>query len=219
MPSTNSHSPRRLRALAGINTALITLFGLITVGSIAAGVHEYSVLDAMRDGDPVAYLEANNLAAFRGRLALIQTGALALCALAVLAWTFFAGKGARALGATDMRFSPGLAVGLYFIPVANLFMPHRAVIEIWRASHDPTDWRSLPRPALVNFWWLAWVVSIFSGRAFALLWTQPVSDDDLIRANLLGQGSDVAALVAGALLLVIIWRITGRQADRSAPLS
>ena len=41
---------------------------------------------------------------------------------------------ARQLGAADMRFTPGWAVGWHFIPIAWFWKPYQAMTEIWRAS-------------------------------------------------------------------------------------
>lgn len=74
---------------------------------------------------------------------------------------------AHALGAQGMEFTPGWAVGWYFIPFLNLFKPHRAVQETFRAL-DPAagsdDWRLLGSvPDFVGPWWVTWVVSNLLG--------------------------------------------------------
>ena len=70
---------------------------------------------------------------------------------------------AHALGARGMEFTPGWAVGWYFIPFLNLFKPYKAVQEMYQAL-DPEagsdDWRLLGSvPGFVGWWWAAWIVS------------------------------------------------------------
>ena len=74
---------------------------------------------------------------------------------------------AHALGARGMEFTPGWAVGWYFIPFLNLFKPYQAVQEMYQAL-DPEagsdDWRLLGSvPGFVGWWWAAWIVSNILG--------------------------------------------------------
>jgi Domain of unknown function (DUF4328) len=67
-----------------------------------------------------------------------------------------------------MAFSPGWAVGFYFIPVVALWKPFLAMKEIWSASEAPGDRaRNSPRvlkiPWLLASWWAAFNVYV-AGR-------------------------------------------------------
>ncbi len=78
-------------------------------------------------------------------------------------WVVRASKNARALGAQGMQVSPGWAAGWFFVPIANLFMPFKAVSEIWKASGatrdpDPTAWKAEPAGPVV-FWWSVWILA------------------------------------------------------------
>jgi uncharacterized protein DUF4328 len=76
-------------------------------------------------------------------------------------------RNAHALGALGMEFTPGWAVGWYFVPFANLFKPFQAMREIFHAS-DPTasagGWASRPTPPLLGWWWAAWLTSNILGN-------------------------------------------------------
>lgn len=76
----------------------------------------------------------------------------------VLTWTYQANHNARQLGATDMRFTPGWAVGWHFIPIAWFWKPYQAMTEIWRASVNPSDWATVPVWPLLRWWWGLWLV-------------------------------------------------------------
>lgn len=68
----------------------------------------------------------------------------------------------RALGARNMRFTPGWAVGYFFIPILNLFRPYQAVKEIELASSPdagPEDWHRRNGSGLVGLWWTFWITS------------------------------------------------------------
>ena len=76
----------------------------------------------------------------------------------VLSWVYRANYNARQLGAADMRFTPGWAVGWHFVPIAWFWMPYLAMREIWRASVSPSDWATVPVWPLLRWWWGLWLV-------------------------------------------------------------
>lgn len=76
-------------------------------------------------------------------------------------WTNRMNKNARALGARDMEYTPGWAVGWFFVPIANLFKPFSATNEIYRASEpgpDGVGWKEEPTPGILSFWWACWII-------------------------------------------------------------
>lgn len=77
----------------------------------------------------------------------------------VLQWIYRANYNARALGATRMEFTPGWAVGWYFIPIANFWKPYQAMKEICRASLRPSRWWQEKAPALLPLWWGLWLLT------------------------------------------------------------
>ena len=94
---------------------------------------------------------------------LLAQAAIALgTAILVLSWIYRANYNARQLGAADMRFTPGWAVGWYFVPIAWFWMPYLAMREIWRASVNPSDWATTPVWPLLRWWWGLWIVTAWS---------------------------------------------------------
>jgi hypothetical protein len=47
------------------------------------------------------------------------------------------------LGAVGMKYTPGWAVGWFFIPFANVFMALLVLIEIWKVSSCPQSWKEI----------------------------------------------------------------------------
>ncbi len=67
------------------------------------------------------------------------------------------------------EYTPGWAVGWYFIPFANLFKPFQAMRQTWNASHGATGYHLNDGNPLITGWWAAWLVtSILSNVAFRL---------------------------------------------------
>ena len=92
-------------------------------------------------------------------LALGQLGAWLAGFVLALRWLYLANANARALGATDLMGWPGLAVGWFFIPLANLFMPYMTLRDMWRASANPRDWQAAGAPAAILIWWVCWLAA------------------------------------------------------------
>jgi hypothetical protein len=74
-------------------------------------------------------------------------------------WTYRVNANIHALGAANLRFSPGWAVGWYFVPIANLWKPYQVMNEIWRASKNPSGWQDEASSSIVGWWWFWWIVS------------------------------------------------------------
>lgn len=66
-----------------------------------------------------------------------------------LIWKYRAAANARVIDPDQMKISPGMAVGAYFIPLANLVIPYRAMAGIARASRVDRFW--------VGAWWVAYL--------------------------------------------------------------
>ena len=74
-------------------------------------------------------------------------------------WTYRVNANIHALGAANLRFTPGWAVGWYFIPIASLWKPYQVMKEIWRASRNPSGWQEEASSSIVGWWWFWWIVS------------------------------------------------------------
>jgi hypothetical protein len=142
----------------------------LSVIAIISGGMEFAFLVAAERGDFVDMQEimrAANASDTRQQIiGIVQLFMIVALAVAVLCWIYRANSNARALGAASMRFTPGWAVGWYFIPIFNLWKPYQAMKEIWRASANPPDWQSQGRSPLLPWWWFLWIVTILLSQAF-----------------------------------------------------
>ncbi|HEX6843958.1 MAG TPA: DUF4328 domain-containing protein [Actinomycetota bacterium] len=124
-----------------------------------------------------------------------------------------------------LRVSPGWAVGWWFVPIANLWMPFVAMRELDRRS--TTD--GVPRPAggVLGWWWAAWLcrgivptigISVsLAGRLWDWIRAIPedaTSVDVTTIANAVAPWLLVAAAfeaVAAALAIAVVARIDAAQ--------
>lgn len=123
------------------------------------------------------------------------------------------------LKARNLEFSPGWAVGWWFVPFANLVKPYQAVTELWRESDPDFDEdlgflsSSVGNPAYFGLWWACWIISNVLGRITFRLGES--TDPEM--AKLFSISLIVASLFtisAGVLIIYIIWETTNRQEKR-----
>lgn len=133
----------------------------------------------------------------------------------LLLWIFKSNKLARALGATNMRHSPGWSVGWFFVPIMNLVRPYFAVKEIYLATLSPHGFNSSKeadqQPETLNFvilWWVLWIADIFVSRAaFRYAATSEVIDDLVFSSKftMVAEGLGIASLFATLAMVKHVW--------------
>ena len=92
--------------------------------------------------------------------AVVSIIALVSTAIVFIIWFHRAYRKVRTLGG-EMRYSNGWAIGSWFIPVANFWIPKKLANDIWRGSGPPEDRSPSAHPALLTAWWLAWILAGF----------------------------------------------------------
>lgn len=157
-------------------------------------------------------------------IVLSQLGSLAMWLMLLVAmvpiglWILRAHANLRANRLADLAYSPGWALGSYFVPFVNLLVPMRAMRELYNRSHgEPSDFAQSEVGAVTSWWacHIAAVMVSFVMGMMALLpiltnaWftTPPAATTALTIVNLL-------LWMGSALYLVqIIGRITRAQAE------
>jgi hypothetical protein len=112
-------------------------------------------------------------------------------------WLYRAYDNLRAFGASarGLGYSPGWAVGSFFVPFVNLIVPYRAVKELWQKS-APADEAFLSEPAppaWIHIWWVFWLLASFSGN---------ISMRASFNENVSTETSTIISVVAGALSII-----------------
>ncbi|MFE3062341.1 DUF4328 domain-containing protein [Streptomyces roseus] len=111
----------------------------------------------------------------------------------------------------------GWAIGGWFIPIGNLFLPYRTAKEIWTAST-----RSAPdgtfrevSAAPVHAWWAAWVLSVLSDRLFSALYARAGTAEALRDASAVGMACDLLTVAAAVLAIVFVRKLTAMQTAKA----
>ena len=121
-------------------------------------------------------------------------------------------KNLHVIDAQRLTISPGWAVAWNFVPIMFLWMPVRAVNQIWRGSMSPIDGVA-QTPNVIGWWWGTWIASNIIGNASArlggFLGSGPVATPTQIAV--LDTLSDGLGLVSVYLMLSFMRRIGAAQ--------
>lgn len=129
----------------------------------------------------------------------------------ILRWIHRANYNARQLGADDLTFTPGWAIGYYFIPIVSLFKPYKAMKEIWEASEDAADEDASGSNWLLPTWWTLWIVSSLLGQISLRMTTRASEIDQLMNLNLLNQVANLVDIPLALVFLSIVTRVHDMQ--------
>jgi hypothetical protein len=192
---------------------LLATNAVLALAAIAVWGRRIGELQTRR-GDFADFHRGSGASAAAGTQGFLILGIVG-CAIAWLMWQHRSHRNLRALGAQGLKYTPGWAVGWWFVPFANLVMPFHTVRELWKAS-DPksgsVEWKNRPTPPLLGFWWaafLAWdvllnVANVLAADRFSA--AAPL----ITQAEVLIAG-DVALALAAVFAIAIVRRIDRDQ--------
>ena len=142
-------------------------------------------------------------------------------AVAFLRWNYLVSQNLAPLGFRNQQFSPGWAVGWWFIPIMQLFQPYLMMVEIWKGSYPQNysgDAGAYSRTLiLLGFWWATWLISGVVGNiTLRVLYPSGSIVDWLTTANLVVLFIESVSLVSLTLAIILIRRITSCQEEKHA---
>ncbi len=175
---------------------------------------EYQLLSQFQAGaySSDAVLKVANENDSRQQLVAIAYLLVFVVSVVVIAqWIISANKNARVLGAEGMEFTPGWAVGWYFIPFAHLWKPYQAMREIWKASDPRESWQQNVIPTILPLWWFLWIASIVIGQASFRMSMRAEEIHELIDLSILNQVFDVAEIPLALVFLALVNSVHERQ--------
>lgn len=195
---TPSTKPTLARAIA---TALLLAIQLITslLLSVALGQRLFLLAQA-RKGLPVAAAQfgASDFVIVNGsRLALPLTVATAI---AFLLWLYRVCENLTISREKALEFTPGEAVGCFFIPLINLVRPYEVLRDVWMASSSAAPAApgsgapSVRGRWLVLVWW-----SLFLARGIPAWWAYLATR---------GGGSQIETITLGSYGMLVSHLLT-----------
>lgn len=228
MPGQSSGSRKSQQAFARLEGParwtkwlLIGTAALCGIG-IVSGLMQVDLLSRAAQGITDAEAAAND--SRQQAIGTLQVLLLISTAVAFLIWFYRAHSNLPVVSSIKLVYTPGWAVGGFFVPFLNLVRPVQVMRELWHgtmsagpntnagtlASTQPID----STPVLVGWWWGLFLVSNVLGnqvmrRAFRENPTLP----DLQVLSWLQVLSDGLDIPTAVLAILLVDRITKRQLE------
>lgn len=146
-------------------------------------------------------------------IAWLNLAALVACGVVYLAWLSRAVENAPAIGAGIPPHGPRGAIGWWFAPFANWFVPYRIVADLHARLGTAAD-HGRARVVVLG-WWLVYVLSGLLGY-LGLLLSFGETLDDVRLEFAASELTDAVQIVAAILAIAVIHRIQRREDARAA---
>ncbi len=207
------------RSAKGLSYVVMAIFGGIALCSAF-----YILLSIVMIAAPAGGMSLADGSSINIWFAIIGLGAILEILLRVavmvlfLIWEYRSFNNLSALKARNLEFSPGWAVGWWFIPFANLVKPFQAIRELWNESDPDFDEEtsflhtSAGTPEIIGFWWASFLISGFIGRITDKLVSADGEPSQFFPVLLI-VGS-LFQLAASILIILIVKGVTARQEQR-----
>ncbi|HKP84520.1 MAG TPA: DUF4328 domain-containing protein [Blastocatellia bacterium] len=222
----SGHSRARLAVMF---LALNIAFDLVSVASLLS---QAQLLLKVQVGDTVTQAEALTNDSRQQLISWLQILVYLVTAIIFLMWIHRAYRNLKALGARTTTYSPGWAVGYFFVPFLNLVRPYEVVKEIWRDSNpdvgipdDLVKHRGLSlgqyssTTSLIGLWWGFWLASNFVTYLTARFSRNASDPNDFLIATYGFIAGDLLSVVAAVAAILVIKKIDAMQEEKHARLS
>lgn len=203
--------------LARATMGLLGLGLLTDVLGIGSSLMQVGLLERVERGELVSPEAAAANDAREQVLGIGQTGLFLFTAILFLVWMHRAYKNLPLLGAPRASFTPGGAVGAWFIPLVNLVRPYQAMAELWRRSGpipDSEDFATPSSPAIMKAWWGMWIVSNLFGQI--VIRTSLTSSElpELITMSWEQAVSSLLGIFSAVLAILVVHDVSARQSEK-----
>lgn len=157
-----------------------------------------------------------------GLISLVKFPVYVFAVVTFLMWIYRCYTNLPPLRSDNMEFSPGWAVGWWFVPFANLVKPFQAVRTLWSESDPDFDPNhgflshvQAGAPGFMALWWAAWLLSNFTANVAGRL-IDPESSAGLETGAYAYVVAGAMTVIAALLAMKVILVITERQEKRFA---
>jgi hypothetical protein len=195
---------------------------ILTAGySLLATADQLDILQRLMDGGRLPYADVVDSDQRIDDAWKLQLGAGALAAVAWLIWQSLAYRSELSIGVRDPRFPPRDAILWWFIPFVFVIKAKQVMNDVWRGSdpelgpHEP-EFRSRPVDPLVNVWWLIWIASTVLNRVVKMGADDVGTPEEAESAMRNYMVSEIGMMLAAALAMIVVFRITQRVGERAA---
>lgn len=188
---------------------------IVAVIAIGSNFIEYQLLSDYQNGvytsQELAVADGETSDKRKQIIALIYLAVFIVSGFLILRWIHRSNFNARQLGANDMEFTPGWSIGYYFVPIFSLLRPYQAMKEIWKASHNPSNWQAVNVSSLLSIWWFLWIVTNILGQVIFRMSNAAEELPELMDLNLVSQISEVFSISLAIVTLSIVNKVFAAQ--------
>ncbi|MFF1417328.1 DUF4328 domain-containing protein [Streptomyces sp. NPDC058280] len=217
-PAAPAVAPPQLASPVGLSRAVVVLLGAVIAADIfalAAGANVYGLMSDVLAEDFGAFTDADLDRAdwlYAGS-GVAQLVALLAAAVVFIIWFVRVRKNAGVFAPDRHRMGPGWAIGSWFVPFGNFWLPRRVAGDIWAAStqDEPDGSRRPVSYALVNAWWAAWVCTLLLGRYGSRMYDQAEEADAVREAAGVLFAADLVDVLAAVLAILFVRKLTRMQ--------
>ncbi|MEU1041773.1 DUF4328 domain-containing protein [Streptomyces sp. NPDC005907] len=212
-PLDSPHGPAWLRSPVALGNATAALLGLVIATDLFALYADVTMRDVtgrLTDGVTGSGIErdADHADSLYLAAGVAQVAALLATAVVFLVWFRRARVNAEVFDPHGHRKGRGWAGWGWFVPVVNLWIPRRIMVDIWDAS---SPWPGRAGHGLVNCWWTFWIVALFAKRGGSSAYRRADTAAELHRAVGQVMFADVVDVAAAALAVAVVLRLTRMQ--------
>jgi hypothetical protein len=214
-----TNGPRDPQTITRVLTVMLWLSIIVDSIAVWSGFMEYSLLQQIQaqTEDLTDVANANDL---RQRvIGLTQVVLYIATAIVFLRWVYILNDNKRRFKASGLNYTPGWAVGWFFVPVAWFWKPYQAMRELWQVSIDPMKWQNQQVGYLLPLWWFLWLANNILGQVVLRLSLNAETLPALESANIATEMADIASVAVGFVALVLVAKIAGLQQKRIKELA
>jgi Domain of unknown function (DUF4328) len=218
----------RTYGVKGMGIATVLVLGAAIAGNVVVTLWPLAaqrLAERALAEDSVDLLNQAQLS--EGLMTIPYVGVVIAAAVMVIIWLWRARKNLDAFPEADPSMRAGWAIGGWFVPLANLVIPGRMMASVVRESLPGAG----GAVAMVWMWWLGWIAGNGVDRVMA---RRDVTEWNALPATVRGPedyqayidyfGAEVSrgmpgmilTAVAGALLCLLMWRVSWAQDARIA---
>ncbi|MEU9302525.1 DUF4328 domain-containing protein [Streptomyces sp. NPDC048269] len=211
-----------LRSPQGLATALTVLLSVaaaIDLFSAGANMFAWSLMkDVIADPGQVAEGTLDLSDILTGLAGGLQLLAMLATATVFIVWFYRVRVNGEIFRPDAFSQGRGWAIGAWFIPVGNLFLPFRTARQIWTASTQlgPDGSYRHVSSAPLTAWWTVWVAALCFDRVFSQMYKRAETPAAVRDASLVGIAADLLMVAAAVFAVLFVRKLTALQNTKAA---
>ncbi|WP_116213811.1 DUF4328 domain-containing protein [Streptomyces olivoreticuli] len=197
----------------GWATAVTVLLALTAVADLFAVYADYNVYSLMGDVLSTSDEDLSRADVLYAAAGLWQAVSMLATAVVFIVWFHRARVNAEYFAQNICTMGRGWAIGAWFVPVANLWLPYRVARQVWEVSAQSTSdgsWRKVSY-APVKAWWFLWIGALAVDRIGSTFYNHADSAHALRQAATVVMISDLLSIAAAVFAILFVRKLTAMQ--------